>query len=153
MSMNRTCPISNFTSEEDSVGRGFPSILGLAAVVLFQSNLFQNGLEARLVANAIVNLVDSEPPTGAILIFVTFLQPIQYFFLVPKSEIDGHACIGCDVPSFCQFIEIVKYLLGLSTIAGDSIRVPEPACIPWQVIQLDSFLNLGPGANQVPRFE
>src|SRR5207244_3372121 len=32
-------------------------ILSLAAVVLFQSNLFQNSLEARLVPHAIVNRV------------------------------------------------------------------------------------------------
>ena len=58
MSMNKTCPISNFTSEKDSVGRGFPSILSVAAVVLFQSNFLQDRLEARLVAHTVVNRIN-----------------------------------------------------------------------------------------------
>src|SRR6266576_3042786 len=78
---------SSFTSEEDSVGRGFPSILSLAAVVLFQSNLFQNSLEARLVANAVVDLVNLKIPTGAVLLLISFFQPIQSFLLVSKSQI------------------------------------------------------------------
>jgi len=49
---------SDLPPEEDSVGRGFPSILGLAVVVLFQSNLFQNSLEARLLPHAVVNRVN-----------------------------------------------------------------------------------------------
>src|SRR6266480_5485150 len=98
--MNRTCPISNLTSEEDSVGRGFPSILSLAAVLLFQSNLFQNSLEARLIANAVVDLVNLQIPTSAVLLLVRFLQPIQTFFFLTKSKIDGRERRWTDVLPF-----------------------------------------------------
>src|SRR6266853_6542328 len=121
MSMNKTCPISNFTSEEDSVGRGFPSILSLAAVVLFQSNLFQNSLEARLVANAVVDLVNLKIPTGAVLLLTSFFQPIQAFFFLAKSKIDRRERCRTDVLPFRQLFELTQSLLGLRAFSGDGI--------------------------------
>ena len=82
---------------EDSVGRGFRSISPL-----FQSDFLQNSLEAGLITHAIVALIDFELPADAILIVVRFLQPIQCFLLVPQTEIDRHARIGCDIPFFAS---------------------------------------------------
>src|SRR6266436_6651205 len=117
MSMNKTCPISNFTSEEDSVGRGCPSILSLAAVVLFQSYLFQNSLEARLVANAVVDLVNLKIPTSAVLLLVRFFQPIQTFLFLAKSKIDRRERCWADVLSFRQFFELAQGFLGFRSIS------------------------------------
>src|SRR6266481_7368109 len=118
MSMNRTCPISNFTSEEDSVGRGFPSILSLAAVVLFQSNLFQNSLEAWLVAHTVVDLVNLKIPTSAVLLLVSFFQPIQTFFFLAKSQIDRRESCRTDVLLFRKIFEFAQGLLGFRSISG-----------------------------------
>src|SRR5206468_9429338 len=103
--MNKTCPISNFTSEEDSVGRGFPSILSLAAVVLFQSNLFQNSLEARLLPHTIVNGIYLQIPTGALLILIRLVQPIQRFLLFAEPQIDHSERGRTDVLPSCHLFE------------------------------------------------
>src|SRR5882757_1348091 len=130
MSMNRTCPISNFTSEEDSVGRGFPSILSVAAVLLFQSNLFQNSLKTRLVANAVVDLVNLKIPTSAVLLLVRFFQPIQTFFFLAKSKIDGRERCWTDVLPFRHLFEFAQSLFGSRSIARDGISVAEESLIP-----------------------
>src|ERR1700741_1589522 len=148
MSMNKTCPISNFTSVEDSVGRAFRSISPL-----FQSDFFQNSLEARLVTHAIITLINPEPPTCAILILVAFLQRIQCFFLVPESEINRQTRAGRDISFFRQLIQIMKYLISPRTISGDSISVPEPTDIPWQIIQFNCFLELCLGFSRVSFFD
>ena len=57
---SKTAAVDGRTSgfEEDSVGRGSPSLLSFAAVLRCQSNLIQNSLEARLLSHAVVNRVN-----------------------------------------------------------------------------------------------
>src|SRR6266481_3143897 len=153
MSMNRTCPISNFTSGEGSVGRGFPSILSVAAVLLFQSNLFQNSLEARLVANAVVDLVNLKIPAGAVLLLVRFFQPIQTFFFLAKSKIDRRERCWTDVLPFRQLFEFAQGLLGFRSISGDGISVAEESLIPRTGIRSFGFLQFRDCAGRVAFFK
>src|SRR6202030_848460 len=149
MSMNRTCPISNFTSEEDSVSRGFPSILSL----LFQSNLFQNSREARLLPHAVVDLVNLKIPTSAVLLFVSFFQPIQTFFFLAKSKIDRRERGWTDVLPFRQLFEFVQGLLGFRSISGDRISVAEESLIPRTGIRSFGFLQFRDGAGCLAFFK
>src|SRR5438552_12232305 len=130
MSMNKTCPISNFTSKEDSVGRGFPSILSLAVVVLFQSNLFQNSLEARLLPHAVVNRLYREIPAGALLILIRLVQPIQRLLLFAEPQIDHSERCRTDVLPFCHLFEFAQHLLGFQSISRNGISVAEESLIP-----------------------
>src|SRR6266480_1792523 len=151
--MNRTCPISNLTSEEDSVRRGFPSILSLAAVVLFQSNLFQNSLKTRLVANAVVDLVNLKIPTSAVLLLVSFFQPIQTFFFLAKSKIDRRECCWTDVLPFRQLFEFAQRLLRFRSISGDDISIAEESLIPRTGIRSFGFLQFRDCAGRVAFFK
>ena len=86
-------------------------------------NLLYQPSEARLVANAVVDLVNLKIPTGAILLLVGFFQPIQTFFFLAKSKIDRRERCWTDVLPFRQLFEFVQGLLGLRAFSGDGISV------------------------------
>src|SRR5204863_340245 len=93
-------------------------------------NFLDQRLEARLVAHAVVDLVNLKIPTSAVLLLVRFFQPIQTFFFLAKSKIDRRERCWTDVLSFRQLLEFEQGLLGFRSISGDRISVTEESLIP-----------------------
>src|SRR5947207_13544935 len=96
----------------------------------FVKNLLYQRLKTRLVANAVVDLVDLKIPTSAVLLLVSFFQPIQTFFFLAKSKIDRRERCWTDVLPFRQFFEFAQRLFGSRSISGNSIRITEEPLIP-----------------------
>src|SRR5436190_24358035 len=80
-------------------------------------NFLDQRLKTRLVANAVVDLVNLKIPTSAVLLLVRFFQPIQTFFFLAKSKVDRRERCWTDVLPFCQVFEFAQYLLGLGAIS------------------------------------
>src|SRR5438445_6946459 len=76
-------------------------------------NFLDQRLKARLVAHTIVNRVNLQIPTGALLVLVRFFQPIQSFLLFAKSQVDVSERCRTDVLPFCHLFEFAQDLLGL----------------------------------------
>src|SRR5438270_12039515 len=96
----------------------------------FVKNLLYQRLEARLVPNAVVDLVNLKIPTSAVLLLVRFFQPIQTFFFLAKSKIDRRERCWTDVLPFRQLFEFAQGLLGFRSISRDGISVAEESLIP-----------------------
>src|SRR5882724_4933826 len=101
-----------------------------ACSLCFVKNLLYQRLKTRLVANAVVDLVNLKIPTSAVLLLISFFQPIQTFFFLAKSKIDRRECCWTDVLPFRQFFEFAQGLLGFRSIARDGISVAEESLIP-----------------------
>src|SRR6266576_358655 len=101
-----------------------------ACSLCFVKNLLFQRLKTRLVANVVVDLVDLKIPTSAVLLFVSFFQPIETFFFLAKSKIDGRERRWTDVLPLRQFFEFAQGLLGFRSIARDGISVAEESLIP-----------------------
>src|SRR5437764_15280186 len=87
----------------------------------FVKNLLYQRLKTRLVANAVVDLVDLKIPTSAVLLLVSFFQPIETFFFLAKSKIDRRERCWTDVLPFHQLFEFAQGLLGFRSITRDGI--------------------------------
>src|SRR6059036_2902780 len=87
-----------------------------ACSLCFVKNLLYQRLKTRLVANAVVDLVNLQIPTRAVLLLVRFFQPIQTFFFLAKSQIDRRERCWTDVLPFGQVFELAQSLLGLGPI-------------------------------------
>src|SRR5437764_4541608 len=96
----------------------------------FVKNLLYQRLKTRLVANAVVDLVDLKIPTSAVLLLVSFFQPIETFFFLAKSKIDRRERCWTDVLPFRQLFEFAQGLLGFRSITRDGISVAEESLIP-----------------------
>src|SRR5947199_9904723 len=105
----------------------------------FAKNLLYQRLKTRLVANAVVDLVDLKIPTSAVLLLVSFFQPIQTFFFLAKSKVYRRECCGTNVLSLRQFFEFAQRLLGFRSISRNSIRVTEEPLIPGTGIRSFGF--------------
>src|SRR5436190_23903401 len=93
-------------------------------------NFLDQRLKTRLVANAVVDLVNLKIPAGAVLLLVRFFQPIQTFFFLAKSKIDRRERCWTDVLPFRQLFEFAQGLLGFRSFSGDRISVAEESLIP-----------------------
>src|SRR5436190_17157421 len=80
-------------------------------------NFLDQRLKTRLVANAVVDLVNLKIPTSAVLLLVSFFQPIQTFFFLAKSKIDRRERCGADVLPFRQVFEFAQRLFGFRPIS------------------------------------
>src|SRR5437868_604213 len=107
----------------------------------FVKNLLHQRLKTRLVANAVVDLVNLKIPTSAVLLLVSFFQPIQTFFFLAKSKIYRRECRWTDVLPFRQLFEFAQRLVGFRSISGDGIGVAEVPLIPGSGIRRFSFLE------------
>src|SRR6266576_1890528 len=86
-----------------------PARLPLAHVhCCFTKDFLDQRLETRLVAHAVVDLVNLKIPTSAVLLLVRFFQPIQTFFFLAKSKIDRRERCRTDVLSFRQLLEFAQ---------------------------------------------
>src|ERR1700730_7690231 len=119
----------------------------------FAKDVLHQRLKTRLVANAIVNLVNLKIPTSAVLLLVSFFQPIQTFFFLAKSKIDRRERCWTDVLPFRQVFEFLQGLLGLRSISGDGISVAEESLIPRTGIRSFGFLQFRDGAGRVAFFK
>src|SRR6184192_1062903 len=112
-----------------------------ACSLCFVKNLLYQRLKTRLVANAVVDLVDLKIPTSAVLLLVRFFQPIKTFFFLAKSKIDRRERCWTDVLPFRQLFEFAQGLLGFRSISGDGISVAEESLIPRTGIRSFGFLQ------------
>src|ERR1700687_1123137 len=119
----------------------------------FVKNLLYQRLETRLVANAVVDLVDLKIPTSAVLLLVRFFQPIQTFFFFAKSKIDRRERRWTDVLPFRNLFEFAQGLLGLRAISGNGISVAEESLIPRTGIGSFGFLQFRDRAGRVAFFK
>src|SRR5437879_10940859 len=101
-----------------------------ACSLCFVKNLLYQCLKTRLVANAVVDLVDLKIPTSAVLLLVSFFQPIERFLFLAKSKIDRRERCWTDVLPSRQLFEFAKGILGFRSIARDGISVAEESLIP-----------------------
>src|SRR5262249_13733537 len=115
----------------------------------FAEDLLYQRLETRLVANAVVDLVDLQIPTGAVLLLIRFFQPIQNFLSVAKSETDGGERCRTNVLVFREVFEFVQDLLAFRSISGGGIGVAEVSLIPGSGIRRFSFLEFRDRAGRV----
>src|ERR1700737_109114 len=88
----------------------------------FVENLLDQRLKTRLVANAVVDLVNFKIPTRAVLLLVRFFQPIQTFFFLAKSKIDRRERCWTDVLPFRQLFEFAEDALALRAFPGEGKR-------------------------------
>src|SRR5436190_19344797 len=125
----------------------------------FRASLFRakdflhQRLEARLVANAVIDLVNLKIPTSAVLLLVSFFQPIQTFFFLAKSKIDRRERRWTDVLPFRQLFEFAQGLLGFRSIARDGVSVAEESLIPGTRIGRSCFLKFRDRAGRVAFFK
>src|SRR5437773_6427017 len=98
-------------------------------------------LKTRLVANAVVDLVNLKIPTSAVLLLVSFFQPIQTFFFLAKSKIDRRERCWTDVLPFRQLFEFAQGLLGSRSISRNGVSVAEESLIPGTRIGRSCFLK------------
>src|SRR5262249_37263956 len=103
---------------------------GCASSSIRRKNLCHERLETQLVADAVVDLVDLQIPAGAILLLITFFQPVQTSLLFAESEIDRRECCRTDVLAFCKVFEFAQGLLGFRAVSGNRVSVAEVALIP-----------------------
>src|SRR5439155_13638526 len=104
MSMNKTCPISNFTSVDCSAGtrtfyylktRDLTSRFGCLCKLPHRNNLFRQRFEARIAAQRVEQRVNSDISyvrTGAIL--VTLFKPVECLLFVAQSNINKGKAVG-----------------------------------------------------------
>src|SRR3954469_805265 len=128
MSMNKTCPISNFSCDEDPEGMSSnfrtQDLTNLPRSFI-EAQFFQQRLKALLGTQAVVNRIDFKIPTGNILILIGFLQPIQGCTLFAQPNINGDQRRGRDVALFRQLVQMSENLLSFSVISQDAIRVAQ----------------------------
>src|SRR4029077_13531820 len=107
----------------------------------------------RLVANAVVDLVNLKIPTGAVLLLVSFFQPIETFFSLAKSKVDRRERYRTNVLPFRKLFELAQRLLGFRSISGQGLGVAEVPLIPGSGIRLFSFLQFRDRAARVALFK
>src|SRR5438034_1477194 len=115
----------------------------------FVKNLLDQRLETRLVANAVVDLVDLKIPTSAVLLLVSFFQPIQTFFFLAKSKIDRRERRWTNVLSLRQFFEFAQRLFGSRSISRNGVSVAEESLIPGTRIGRSCLLKFRDRAGRV----
>src|SRR5262249_21843557 len=107
------------------------------------------GLKTRLVADAVVDLVNLKIPASAILLLIRFFQPIQNFSLVAKSKIDRRERCRTDVSVFREIFEFMQGLIGFRAVSGNSVSVAEESLIPSARIGRSCFLKFRDCAGRV----
>ena len=95
---------------------------------MIEAHFLQQRLETRLVPHVVVNLVNLQIPTGAILLLIRFFQPIQNFPLLAKSRIDQISleCANSRVPlELLALLEGKDVLVGAIDVANETVERPE----------------------------
>src|SRR6266480_4348896 len=107
MSMNKTCPISNFTSDPD--GMGFVLSRTQRFAILFGRNhLLHERFEARIAVQRIEQWIYFDPAdVGAVAFLVTLVEPAERFIFIVQAEIKQSTQVA-------DYLTVLTYLIELA---------------------------------------
>src|ERR1700738_800041 len=100
MSRNKTCPISNFTSEEDSDGIG--------GLWLGKSDLPHQSSETRIGSKAFRFRIETKPRQRVGAFLIRFLQPLEGFCFVAEARVNIHTRDSRNETALLQFIQALQ---------------------------------------------
>src|ERR1700730_6850122 len=115
MSMNKTCPISNFTSEEDSDG--------INGLWFSKSNLSHQCGEAGIASQAFRFRIETKPRQRVGAFLVRFLQPFERFVLVAEAGVNVHTRDSRNETALLQFIQALEDFQRVSPPVGNRIDI------------------------------
>jgi len=107
MSMNRTCPISTFTSgdESDGIAKHYLETRGL--MNLFRSNHFlHQRLETRIATERVEQRIHFDPADiSALMVSDTLVQPSNCFIVISQAKIKQHAPVYMHLTVMAKFFQ------------------------------------------------
>src|SRR6266480_4667252 len=133
MSMNKTCPISNFTSDPD--GMGFVLSRTQRFAILFGRNhLLHERFEARIAVQRIEQWIYFDPAdVGAVAFLETLFEPAQRFLFIVQAEIKQSAQVANHLAVLTDLIKLGQHLQRGILVTSQSFSLSAKCRHKWVI--------------------